>query len=214
MILISRKCIIALSFISLIKINAQNSEWRSQYVKWNIGINYSSGRLQDFDNLEYFNKISGTLSADVALSENDVFDSAPLYIQLFSEISLPVINPYNKNYSYSTISAGVHVKKHLNIGNFKSNLYFFGGAKIEYINYNFKYSHNNNEKNYSQSDIDYVIDFGTGYVFLKQFELFASYSKGLSNKYYADNVFSGQRKMDSFTIGLRFNLADNWWFSN
>ncbi|MCD0480445.1 hypothetical protein LPB90_18555 [Chryseobacterium sp. LC2016-29] len=193
--------------------NAQDNDWRSQYVKWNLGVNYGLGKVEQNPNgqSEYYNKFSTSLSVDVALIENDVFDSSPLYLQPFIELSLPVKNPYNSGTKFSTYSGGVHLKKHINSGNFKSNFFVFGGGKLQFVVWDLKYGEN---KNYRHTEMDYVLSAGGGFVFFNQLELSLNYSKGLSNAYYSANVYDGLKKMNSINMGIRFTLANNWWFSN
>lgn len=193
--------------------NAQENDWRSQYVKWNLGINYSLGNIEEISEVqsEYYNKISASLSVDVALIENDVFDSSPLYLQPFIELSLPTKNPYNSNDKFTSYSGGIHLKKHISAGNFKSMFFIFGGGKLQFVVWNLKYGQNGN---YRHTEMDYVLNVGGGLVLFKQLELSLSYSKGFSEAYYSTNVYDGLKKMNSVNLGLRFSLANNWWFSN
>lgn len=208
-----KKKISTLFILFFVGVSAQDSDWRSQYVKWNLGVNYSLGSIDGDTHAQskYYNKFNAILSVDVALMENDVFDSAPLYIQPFIELSLPVKNPNNEVTKFSSYSGGLHLKKHISAGNFKSSFFIFGGGKIQYVVWDLEYAEN---KNYRHTEIDYVLNIGAGFVFLKQLELSLNYSKGLSEVYYSTNVYDGLKKMNSINLGLRFTIANNWWFSN
>lgn len=208
-----KKKISTLFIIFFVGANAQENDWRSQFVKWNLGINYSIGNIQDKNNyqLDVYNKFSAALSVDVALVENDVFDSSPLYLQPFVELSLPVKNPNNLETKFSTYSGGVHLKKHINIGNFKSKFFVFGGGKLQFVVWDLHYGEN---KNYRTTEMDFVLNLGAGFVLLNQLELSLNYSKGLSEAYFSKNIYEGLSKMNSVNLGLRFTIANNWWFSN
>lgn len=208
------RSIVFLSILSTSTLYAQEN-WRSQHVKWHLGFNYNNSKLIDVKENSFtheIEKVSGVLSVDVSLSENDVFDSSDLYLQPYFEVSIPGEAKYNTNLKLSSYAGGINLKKHLSFGNFKSNIYLFTGGKIEYLVWNIKSGKNGS--GYDNTKIDYIFSAGAGFLFLNQLEIFAAYSRGLSKSYYSSVVNDNLYAMSSFTIGLRIGLSKNWWFIN
>lgn len=111
-----RICIL-IQLIIFNRLQSQENDWRSQYVKWNAGINYELAIGSNDAKKSFLNTFNVIISTDVALSENDVFDSADLYLQPLIEVSIPTeMNKYN-NLSFQSFSGGVNLKKYMILDN-------------------------------------------------------------------------------------------------
>lgn len=204
------------SFIVILSstvIKAQTENWRDQYVKWSIGINYNNGLLKNEkeEKKKNFEKFSGIISVDVALSDNDVFDSAVFYLQPYVELSLSVNNPFNDKIKFSTYGGGVNLKSYLNLGNQKNNFFFILGGKLEYVSWRYNYLKAEELKTQRYLNLDYVITGGIGYTITDRFELICYYQKGFSDAYILDFYDKGT-KLDQISVGVKIALVKNWWF--
>ncbi|MDW9378742.1 hypothetical protein [Chryseobacterium sp. JV558] len=186
-------------------------DWRSQFVKWNVGASYAGGNLSDKKEgkSRWINKYTAHVSVDVALSKILYFDSGELYLQPFFELSLPVRSPYTGDLEFATYAGGVHLKKYLNQNFEKSRLYLFVGGKLEYIVWRLDY---NNGTQYHSTKLDYVLNGGSGFAISDRTEVFAAYSRGLG-KVYAITDLENMNSLGSFSVGVRITLVKNWWFS-
>ncbi|UKB82816.1 hypothetical protein LF887_17615 [Chryseobacterium sp. MEBOG06] len=196
-------------------ISAQdNSDSRSQFVKWNLGLNYTGGSLSNKEEgtSRWINKYTASLSVDVALSEIFYFDSGELYLQPFFETSLPVRNPYNKDLKFITYAGGVNLKKYLNHNFEKSRFFLLAGGKLEYIVWTLDYAGKDGARQYKSTHLDYVLNAGGGYVISDRMEIFALYSRGFG-KAYAITDLSHMTNFGSFSVGIKVMLVKNWWFS-
>lgn len=197
-------------FLYVNKLNAQYKGWRNQHVKWNIGMNYGVGDLVDNDPLKKkFNKISGILSVDVSISENDVYDSSHLYLQLYSEVSFPVKNPTNERLVFSNYGAGINLKSFFNNNNFKNRLFIIVGGKLDYVVWELL----NSEKisYYRNIQLDIIATSGIGYALNDRIEFIAQYNRSFG-KVYASNNLNNLKNLNLFTFGIRVSLLENWWF--
>ncbi|SHF68475.1 hypothetical protein [Chryseobacterium vrystaatense] len=190
------------------------SDRRSQFVKWNLGLNYSGGSLSNKEekSSQWVNKYTATLSVDVALSEIFYFDSSTLYLQPFFEVSLPVKNPNNSELKFVTYAGGLHLKKYLNSNFEKSRFFLLGGGKLEYVVWTLDYVKNNKEREYKSTQFDYVLNGGGGYVISDRIEVFALYSKGFG-KAYTTTDLDHMTNLSSFSVGVKVTLVKNWWFT-
>ena len=190
------------------------SDHRSQFVKWNLGLNYNGVLLSDKgeDKSKWISKYTATLSVDVALSKIFYFDSSDLYLQPFFETSLPVKNPVNDNLKFMTYAGGINLKKYINHNFEKGRFFVLLGGKLEYVVWKENYMGQYEEKQYRSTRLDYVLQGGGGYVISDRLEVFALYSKGLG-KAYAITDLDHMADMSSFSIGFKVTLVKNWWFS-
>jgi hypothetical protein len=209
--MIGKLFICLLILISEILYAQHYDEWRSQFVKWNLGASYTGGNLTDQKEgkSRWINKYTAHLSLDVALSKILYFDSSELYLQPFFELSVPVKNPYSKDLSFSTYAGGINLKKHLNQNFQKGRFYIFVGGKFEYIVWRLDY---NNGKQYHSTKLDYVLNGGGGFTISDRTEVFVTYSRGLG-KVYAVTDLENLNRFGSFSVGMRITLVKNWWFS-
>lgn len=193
-------------------LKAQNSEdWRDQFVKWSIESKYSKVNFIGLENNKSFNKYSVLISVDVTLDENDVYDSSSLYLQPYFEYSFPY--SMNEKISFSNYSAGVHLKKFINAGNQKNNLYFLLGGKIDILQTNTILVKSGKNFGFKSISNDFLFDIGIGYTITDRLELYFLYNKGFIKSYLAED-FSEKYRLNSYSIGLRLGLSKSWWFSN
>ncbi|WP_374462391.1 hypothetical protein [Chryseobacterium sp.] len=188
------------------------SQFYNENTKWSLGFNYSGGYLQN-NNAEnqWMSRYSATLAVDVALSEIAYFNSSELFLQPFTEVSLPVKNPYNSNFKLNKLGGGVNLKKYLSFNRVKSRYYIFAGGQVDYIVWKINYTSNGHEKQYREKNIDYLINAGAGVVLTDWIEITAMYSKGLK-KVYLSNDLDNRNAFNSFTIGFKIGLSRNLGF--
>jgi len=209
-----KNALLILSFFVPLSLNAQDSDWRNQFVKWNLESKYNLGSYlakNKNESLKNFERFSFIISVDVALNENDVFDSSSLYLQPYFEVGLP-FNSIEKNIVYTNYSAGVHLKKFFNTGNQKFNLYFLIGSKLEILKSRIKFLKYGEEHSYKELKNDFLIDAGIGYTFTDRFEFYFLYTRGLNKIYLQDDYFT-KTGVQTFSFGLRLGLNRNWWFT-
>ncbi|MGG7553057.1 hypothetical protein ACQ7CX_20875 [Chryseobacterium arthrosphaerae] len=183
-------------------LSAQYSGWRDQFVKWNLEFRYNKVFFIGSSDVN-INKYSFLLSADVALNENDVFDSSTLYLQPYFELSLPY--SFNDKISFSNYSVGLHVKKFMNGQNQKNNFYFIIGGKIDIT------ASTIIDKKYKKLKNDFLFDAGVGYTVTNRAELYFLYTRGF-NKIYLQEDLTSQMAVQTYSVGIRFGLLNNWWF--
>ena len=191
------------------------SQFYNENVRWSLGLNYSGGNLQNNGNAEnrWMSRYSATLAVDIALSEIAYFNSSELFLQPFVEASLPVKNPHNSNFELNKLGGGVNLKKYLSFNREKSKYYIFAGGQIDYVVWKINYTSNGNENDnqYREKNIDYLINAGAGMVLTDWVEIIAMYSKGLKKVYFSNNL-DNMNAFNSFTIGLKIGLSRNWGF--
>lgn len=189
---------------------SQENDWRSQYVKWNAGINYELAIGSNDAKKSFLNTFNVIISTDVALSENDVFDSADLYLQPFIEVSIPTeMNKYN-NLSFQSFSGGVNLKKYMILDNYKQNFYFLAGGKTTFVLW--QLNDDNRNSKYHIIKQDFIINAGMGYTINNFLEAYGMYNYGFKRSYASADLENMIRR-SSFAIGLKITLFnDNWWF--
>lgn len=210
-----KNLVVSIALLFSIHVFSQNySDRRSQFVKWNLGMNYNGGSFSNKESgtRKWISKYTATLSVDVALSEIFYFDSGELFLQPFFETSLPVKNPYNNELKFVTYAGGVNLKKYLSLNFEKSRLFLLVGGKLEYVVWTLDYISHYKERQYKSTQLDYVLNGGGGYVISDRLEVFALYSKGFG-KAYATTDFTHMTNLSSFSLGVKVTLVKNWWFS-
>ncbi|MGH1518792.1 hypothetical protein [Chryseobacterium sp. JK1] len=206
------KLLIGLSaMFSGILYSQQYDDWRSQFVKWNLGAGYTVGNLTDKKNGEnkWINKYTANISVDVALSKIFYFDDGELYLQPYFEVSLPVKNSYTEDLKFVTYAGGAHFKKYLSQNFKKGKFYLLLGGKFEYVVWTLDY---NNGRQYHSTKLDYVLNGGGGFTISDRTEVFVLYSRGFGNAYVVTD-FEDTNNLTSFSVGIRFAFLKNWWFS-
>jgi len=186
------------------------SQTYNENVKWSLGINYNGGSLRNTNDgkNKWINKYSAVLATDVSLSKVSYFDSGEFFLQPFVEVSLPVKNPYDSNLQFATYGGGVNLKKYISFNYEKSRFYLFAGGQINYIIWKIAYTNRNQEKQYRNTNIDYILNLGAGVVITDLVDILTTYSKGLGKVYFSNDLYS-MNTFSSFSIGLKISFSKN-----
>ncbi|HBR10719.1 hypothetical protein SAMN05660493_01850 [Epilithonimonas bovis DSM 19482] len=181
-------------------LSAQN---RDQYVKWKLSGNYSKIKIGNTTADQY----STGLAVAVAIDENDVYDSASLYLEPFVNYSFFTKSLFTK-LSYQTYSAGINLKKHINSYNNKKSFFIFIGPELAFIRW--KQILKSGDE-YIKIKPDYMINIGLGLFVTNNIELVAQYKFGLS-KVYGIESLNDEHNIQTLSIGIRLGFNQNWWF--
>lgn len=166
-------------------------------------------------------KFGGSLGvfAQIPLVQNDIFDSAFMYLEPSLEFNTQgetaeappfETQKFNNNY----VSAAVYLKYFFHKGNMKRDLFLFGGPRIEYLVSDSKTTTPSYEAAYYQYNLDskinkfgYGVTVGAGLAIGQQWEMYLRYDRGFS-KVYPDNPGNTYNRL----LGLGFNyyISSNW----
>lgn len=157
------------------------------------------------------------------LVENDVFDSAWLYIMPQLEYNMQGENAEVKKdvyglqkFHHDYVAMQVYLKWFFHKGNMKRDVYLFAGPRIEYLvrqdrqvdpaydltNYRFNLDDEVNK-------FGYGVSFGAGLKVSQQIEAFLRYDRGFSKVYPNNDRNNTYNRM--IAVGLNYYLNDNWW---
>ena len=161
--------------------------------------------------------------AQWSLVENDVFDSAWLYIMpqieysMQGEIAKAEENKFGiQKFNHDYVTMQVYLKYFFHKGNMKRDAYVFAGPRVEYLvrqdrkvdpAYDLAYFQYNMDDEVNK--FGYGVSFGVGLKVSQQFEAFLRYDRGFS-KVYPNNV-SRNTYNRLLAVGLNYYLNDNWW---
>ena len=161
--------------------------------------------------------------AQWSLVENDVFDSAWLYIMpqieysMQGEIAKAEENKFGiQKFNHDYVAMQVYLKYFFHKGNMKRDAYVFAGPRVEYLvrqdrkvdpAYDLAYFQYNMDDEVNK--FGYGVSFGVGLKVSQQFEAFLRYDRGFS-KVYPNNV-SRNTYNRLLAVGLNYYLNDNWW---
>lgn len=194
----------------------------SQYFKWGVTGNFHKGSIVHVHDVSVGKYGGGFgLFADIALVENDVFDSAWLYLEPQVEYSMqgefakaePDKFPTQKFYA-DYVAAMVYLKWFFHKGNMKRDVFLFAGPRVEYLISSkkevdpaydaayYQYNHDNTMEKFG-----YGISFGSGITISRQFEAFIRYDRGFS-KVYTDNPENTYNRL--LAVGINYFLNTNW----
>ena len=158
----------------------------------------------------------------IPLVENDVFDSAWLYLMGQVEYSMQGENAdadpsrYDlQKFHHDYVAAQVYLKYFFHKGNMKRDVFVFAGPRVEYlvredrnvplqydIDY-FKYNHDDELKKFG-----YGVSVGAGLKVSQQIEAFIRYDRGFS-KVYPNNTRNTYNRL--LAVGINYYLNENWW---
>ena len=160
---------------------------------------------------------------EVSLVENDVFDSAWLYLMpqieysMQGEIAKAEEDKYGKQiFHHDYVAMQVYLKYFFHQGNMKRDLFVFAGPRIEYLvredrkvdpAYDavyFKYNHDDLIKKFG-----YGVSFGAGLKISQQFEGFIRYDRGFSKVYPNNKDRNTYNRL--LAVGINYYLNENWW---
>lgn len=170
-------------------------------------------------------KYGGSLGAFAqwSLVENDVFDSAWLYITPQIEYSMQGENAKAEReiyglqkYQYDYVAMQVYLKWFFHQGNMKRDVFLFAGPRIEYLvretkkvnpDYDavyMKYNKDNEVKKFG-----YGASFGIGLKISQQFEAFLRYDRGFGTVYPNNDSHNTYNRL--LGLGLNYYFVENWW---
>jgi hypothetical protein len=158
-----------------------------------------------------------------SLVENDIYDSAWLYLMpqieysMQGEIAKADEDIYGKQqFHHDYVAMQVYLKYFFHQGNMKRDLYVFGGPRIEYLvredrkvdpAYDFvyfKYNKDNLVKKFG-----YGVSVGVGLKVSQQFEAFLRYDRGFSKVYPNNTDRNTYNRL--LAVGLNYYINENWW---
>jgi len=161
--------------------------------------------------------------AQWSLVENDIFDSAWLYIMpqieynMQGEIARAEEDKFGvQKFHHDYVAMQVYMRWFFHKGNMKRDLFLFAGPRIEYLvrekrevdpAYDlayFKYNLDNEVKKFG-----YGVSFGIGLKINQQFETFLRYDRGFSTVYPNNDRNNTYNRM--LALGLNFYIEKNWW---
>ena len=158
-----------------------------------------------------------------SLVENDIYDSAWLYLMpqieysMQGEIAKAEEDTYGKQqFHHDYVAMQVYLKYFFHQGNMKRDLYVFGGPRIEYLvredrkvdpAYDlayFKYNKDNLIKKFG-----YGVSVGVGLKVSQQFEAFLRYDRGFSKVYPNNTDRNTYNRL--LAVGINYYINENWW---
>lgn len=158
-----------------------------------------------------------------ALVENDVFDSAWLYLMpqieynMGGEIAKAEEETFGRQiYHHDYVAMQVYLRYFFHQGNMKRDLYAFVGPRIEYLVRQEKKVDPAYDLAYYQYNLDnevekfgYGVSFGLGLKVSQQLEAFLRFDRGFSKVYTNNNLNNTYNRQ--LAVGLNYYLNDNWW---
>ncbi|QOW10642.1 PorT family protein [Kaistella flava (ex Peng et al. 2021)] len=166
-------------------------------------------------------KFGGTLGVfgQIPLVENDIFDSAWLYINSTIEYSTQgeyaraEVNKFGvQKFNQDYVAMDVVLKYFFHQGNFKKDVFLFAGPRIEYMvrndrkvdpAYDLKYNKINHDQDVNK--FGYGVTLGIGLKVAQQLEAFLKYDHGFS-KVYPDNTRNNYNRI--LGLGLNYYLNE------
>lgn len=161
--------------------------------------------------------------AQWALVENDVFDSAWLYLMpqveynMGGEIAKADEEIFGKQvFIHDYVAMQVYLKWFFHQGNMKRDVFLFAGPRIEYLvrqdrkvdpAYDlayYKYNLDDEVKKFG-----YGVSLGIGLKVSQQFEAFMRYDRGFSKVYPKNNIYNTYNRQ--LAVGVNYYLNKNWW---
>lgn len=158
-----------------------------------------------------------------SLVENDVFDSAWLYLMpqleysMQGEIAKAEQDKFGiQKFHHDYIAMQVYLKYFFHQGNMKRDLYLFAGPRIEYLvrekrevdpAYDLAYYQYNGDDEVNK--FGYGISFGAGLKVTQQFEAFLRYDRGFGTVYPNNDRRNTYNRL--LALGINYYFNENWW---
>ncbi len=158
-----------------------------------------------------------------SLVENDVFDSAWLYIMpqieysMGGEIAKAEEDKFGiQKFHHDYVAMQVYMKYFFHQGNMKRDLFVFAGPRIEYLvrekrevdpAYDlayFQYNKDNELKKFG-----YGVSFGLGLKINQHMETFLRYDRGFSTVYPNNDRNNTYNRL--LALGINYYINENWW---
>lgn len=159
----------------------------------------------------------------IALVENDVFDSAWLYLVPQIEYSTQGENAKAEEekfgiqkFHYDYLAMQLYLKWFFHKGNMKRDLFLFAGPRIEYLVREDKKVDPAYDAAYFQYNLDdevakvgYGVSMGIGLKASSKWEAFMRFDRGFSKVYPNNNLRNTYNRM--LAVGINYYLNENWW---
>lgn len=158
-----------------------------------------------------------------SLVENDIFDSAWLYVMPQLEYSMQGETAdaneakFDKQrFTHDYIAAQVYLKYFFHKGNMKRDFFVFGGPRVEFLirekrevpaGYDDAYYYLN--KDDKVNNIGYGASVGAGLQVSPKIEAFLRYDRGFSKVY--TNNDRNHTVNHLLAVGINYYLNENWW---
>lgn len=158
-----------------------------------------------------------------SLVENDVYDSAWLYIMpqieysMQGEIAKAEEEKFGiQKFHHDYIAMQVYMKYFFHKGNMKRDVYLFAGPRIEYLvredrevdpAYDLAYYKYNKDDELKK--FGYGISFGIGLKVNQHMETFLRYDRGFSTVYPKNDAYNTYNRL--LAVGINYYFAENWW---
>lgn len=213
-----KKIIVLITLFLLITVNAQEK------FKYGVTGNFHRGSIVGVHDRS-IGKYGGGLGVfgEWSLVENDVFDSAWLYITPQIEYIMEGENAEVKKdlfglqkFHHDYIAMQVYLKWFFHKGNMKRDIFLFAGPRIEYLiredrkvdpAYDaLSYRLNLDDK---INKFGYGVSFGAGIKVSQQVHAFLRYDRGFSTVYPKNDRNNTYNRL--IAVGLNYYISDNWW---
>lgn len=197
---------------------------QGQTFKYGVTGNFHRGSVAGVHDVSV-GKYGGGLGAFAqwSLVENDVFDSAWLYIMPQLEYNMQGENAKAEEekfglqkYHYDYVAMQVYLKWFFHKGNMKRDLYLFAGPRIEYMVRKFEQVDPAYDAIYYKYNLDdetkkfgYGVSVGMGLKVSQQMEAFLRFDRGFSKVYPKNDRNNTYNRM--LAVGLNYYLNENWW---
>lgn len=195
-----------------------------QNFKYGVTGNFHKGSIvgvHDYSKGKYGGGLG--VFAQWALVENDVFDSAWLYIMPQLEYSMQGEHAKAETdkfgiqkYHYDYVAMQVYLKYFFHQGNMKRDLFLFAGPRIEYMVREDRSVDPAYDLAYYQYNLDdevdkfgYGVSFGVGLKITQRWEAFLRYDRGFSKVYPNNDRRNTYNRL--LGLGVNYYFNDNWW---
>lgn len=201
----------------LIMLNAQD-------FKYGVTGNFHKGSIVGVHDRS-IGKYGGSIGvfAEVPLVENDIFDSAWLYITPQIEYSMQGENAEVKKdvyglqkFHHDYIAMQVYLKWFFHKGNMKRDVFLFAGPRIEYlvredrqVDPAYDVVHYKVNLDDEINKFGYGVSFGAGMNVSQKVQAFLRYDRGFSKVYPKNDRNNTYNRL--IAVGLNYYLSDNWW---
>ncbi len=161
--------------------------------------------------------------AEIPLVENDVFDSAWLYLVPQIEYSMQGENAEVKKdiyglqkFHHDYLAMQVYLKWFFHKGNMKRDLFLFAGPRIEYlvredrkVDPAYDLTHYKVNLDDEIEKFGYGVSFGAGLKITQQWSAFLRYDRGFSKVYPNNDRNNTYNRL--IALGVNYYLNENWW---
>lgn len=160
---------------------------------------------------------------EIALVENDVFDSAWLYLVPQIEYSTQGENAKAEEekfgiqkFHYDYLAMQVYLKWFFHKGNMKRDVFLFAGPRIEYLVREKREVDPAYDAVYYKYNLDdavnkfgYGVSLGAGLKVSQKLEAFLRFDRGFSKIYPNNDRSNTYNRL--LAVGINYYLNDNWW---